>query len=181
MNRCEELERLLQSLHLDLASGGYQPSLSDGLRHLGDVRPCITQGLRNTADHADWRLFNRYILAAHRQPDPSMAPIAWSVLDRWGDIYASRRDDVSELPHLEDMADILSETGNPGAIPTLERAISNEPRWDEYHHLAKKCIRALASFNTPDSISALRRVARSEVPEIRQEAVEWLETKHLEP
>jgi len=110
-----------------------------------------------------------------------MAPVVWSVLDRYNDIYASRGDDISELPHLEDMAEVLGETGNLGAIPSLEHAISNKPQWDEYHHFAKKCIRALASLGTLDSISALRRVARSEVPEIRQEAVEWLETKHLDP
>ena len=27
MNKCEELERLLQSLYLDLDAGGYRPSL----------------------------------------------------------------------------------------------------------------------------------------------------------
>ncbi len=166
---------------MDLDAGGYQPSLRDGLSQLGDVRPCISQGLEDSVGRADWRLFNRYILAALLQPDPSMAAAIWPVLDRWNDIFASRSDDRSELPNLEDIADVLGMAGNPGAIPSLERALADEPPWDEYHQLAKKCLRALASLDTADSISALRRAARSKVPEISQEAVAWLEAKHLEP
>src|SRR5579875_2376765 len=104
MDTCQELEALLCSQYLDLAAGGFRPSAKDVVERLGDVRACIEHGLQQTASTSDWRLFNRYLVAAVHQPDPAMAPLVRPVLDAWKAIFAQAPDDEWEGPHLEDMA-----------------------------------------------------------------------------
>ncbi len=170
MDKCTRLAEILDGLHLDLEAGGYRPKIGEQLDQLGDVRDCITDGLRRSADESDWQRFYLYVLAASHQSDRSMTPILCDVLDQWREI-AHQPDGINNI---DDIVWVLDGLRDPAAVGCLERAIGNEPDWDEYHHFARQCIWALTKIGTPEASDALQRVAQGKIPEIRQEALDAL-------
>ena len=162
MDTCAQLAAILAQM----GPGQAITWLKEQMDGLCDVRVCIVAGLSEAAHAADWGRFQTYVLAAYHQPDGPMAPILCAVLDRWREIRPV---------YIEDIAEVLGLIRNPVAIDCLERAIRNEPEWDDAgHHFARKCVRSLAEIGTPAAVTALRRIARSDIAPIREEALEAL-------
>jgi hypothetical protein len=156
-------------------NAGSANSFWDRMRQLGDLRPCIHQGLEAAAAASDWSHFNCYILAAFRQHDNSMTSVLCRVLDGWNDAFARIDPAMGEGPHIEDIAELLGEIADPAAVPSLRRGIYNGPEWDEYQQFARKCIWSLGKIGTTEALAAIRMAAGSEDPYIKEYGADELE------
>jgi HEAT repeat protein len=158
-DRCAEFEERLR----DPRWAGDPDGLMAWLRDLTGVEDCIAEELRGSSARGDWLTFERYLLAAHCHPSRAFTGELCDVLGR-------HLDDVNN----EDIVDVLAEIADPAAVGCLEKALLWQPRWDEYRHLAVKCVWALAAIGTPDAIRVLREAASVEAAPVREAAARKL-------
>jgi hypothetical protein len=141
---CRELEEGLS----DPAWSAAGDTRMDWLAGLENVDDCIADGLRRTSDANDWRLFDRYVLAAWQHPSHAYTRTLCDVLGRQSD----------ELNN-EDVVGVLDHSRDPAAVGCLRDALDWEPEWDEFRQLAVKAVAALAAIGTPEAIAVLRDAA----------------------
>jgi hypothetical protein len=77
----------------------------------------------------------------------------------------------------EDVIDILEMTKDPKSIDTLYKFAINIPDYDDGRSIAKKCIWALGSINTPEAIEKLTLLKSFDDPIIKKAAIMELEHK----
>jgi len=157
VSRCKDREAVLAGLRSGDASSRGR------LEALVGVEPCIAAGLERCVAAEDWEAFELYVLAASRHPDPSMTRTLCEVLDR-------QLDNISS----EDIVSVLDVVADPAAVDSLERALWWEPPWDEFRHLAIKCVWALSAIGTEAASDILRDAATTAPERVREAALEAL-------
>jgi hypothetical protein len=75
----------------------------------------------------------------------------------------------------ENIVSILELIKDPKSVDKLYEAAVNVPDDDEMRALAKKCIRAFNTINTPEAIEKLKLLSNSDDPIIKENAVFQLE------
>jgi hypothetical protein len=125
---------------------------------LDGVEECIRDGLVNARSAEDWSRFGRYVLAVTRHPSLSVTPVLCEVL-------MLRSDRVN----CEDIVEAMGVVGDPSSVSCLLDALMWQPEWDEFHHLAVKCIWALGAIGSDEAIDAIRDAA-SVGPSVVREA-----------
>lgn len=143
--------------------GSGEAGSRDLLEALIGVEPCIVAGLERCVAGEDWKTFELYVLAASRHPHPSMTRTLCEVLDRQLDSISS-----------EDVVSVLDAIADPAAVDSLERALWWEPSWDEFRHLAIRCVWALSAIGTREALDALRDAASTAPRRVREAALEAL-------
>jgi hypothetical protein len=118
-----------------------------------DVEPCIAESLRRTREAGDWYGFELYVVAAQTHPSRLYTETLCAVLDE-------RRDDMDS----EGIVDALDGCPDPAAVPSLRRAVTWVPDWDEFGQLARKAVWALDGIGTPEAIAAIREEATDDLP-----------------
>jgi hypothetical protein len=126
---------------------------ADWLREARDLEPCIAAGLRATRESGDWLAFEKYVIAAQTHPSSAYTETLCAVLDE-------RRDDMDS----EGIVDALDRCVDPAAVPSLRRAVTWVPDWDEFGQLARKAVWALDGIGTPEAIAAIREEATDDLP-----------------
>ena len=76
---------------------------------------------------------------------------------------------------IEDIVEVIGLTKDPKAINKLFEVAINVPDYDEMRALAKKCIYALVTINTPEAIEKLMILKESDDPIISENAAFQLE------
>lgn len=158
---CAELERLLREKQPFV---GMNAPIWDRISELPDVEDCIRDGLARSRAIKDWSMFENYVLAAIKKPSRSMTPILCEVL-------RLRSFEVNS----DDIVVALAEIRDPASVGCLAETIWWEPDWDEFRHLAVKCVWALAAINDDAAVAVLRDAASTGSEEVRKEAVYQLE------
>jgi len=86
-----------------------------------------------------------------------------------------------KLDHLghEEIIRALQDNPDPGSIVFLQRAIAQKPQlayleYDDYGAYYKKCLWALQAIGTREAIAVIESCARSEIPELRAQALHRL-------
>jgi hypothetical protein len=142
-----------------------QQELMLWLDSLNDIEQCVATGLRESLDSQNWRMFDKYVLAATRRPSRAYTSTLCNAL-------AIR----SEKLNAEDVVDVLGDIGDPESVGCLEQALEWEPPWDEYRQLGVKIVWALAGINNEEAHVILKRAAaESGSTEIRRAASQKLE------
>ncbi len=156
---CAELKRILDESPLcgDLAEWYARIDALDG------VEECIRDGLVNARAAEDWSRFGCYVLAVIRHPSPIVTPVLCEVL-------MLRSDSVNS----EDIVEALEAVGDPSSVSCLLDALMWQPEWDEFHHLAVKCIWALGAIGSDEAIDAIRDAASVGPSEVRKAATRQL-------
>ncbi len=157
---CKELRRLLE-VNIFLVD---RTAFLERIDALTDVDDCIRNGLIRAHEAEDWRQFERYVLAVTRHP----SRMATRVLC---DVLALRSEEVNN----EDIVEALDIISDPASVRCLADTLLWWPEWDEFYHLAIKCVNALGSIGSADAISALRDVASVGPEAIREAAARQLE------
>jgi hypothetical protein len=89
-------------------------------------------------------------------------------------VLDERRDDINS----EDVVDALFDVADPASVPSLRRAVTWVPDWDEFGQLARKAVWALDRIGTPEAIAAIREEVTDDAPfkvvEAAREALERL-------
>lgn len=158
-DRCRELDAGLRRPDRPK----YQ-ALRAWLDGLGDVEDCIADGLRRSSEGEDWLGFEHYVFAAFQRPSRSYTAVLCEVL---------ARRDIDDFNY-EDIVDVLAEIRDPASVGCLRDTLSWEPEWDEFRHMAVKCIWALAAIGTPDAVAAIRDAATCDAFKVREAAAHEL-------
>lgn len=158
---CVKLERLLQ--HMEPLPGVDAP-VWRRIAELPDVEYCIREGLVRSRATEDWSMFERYVQAATNHSSPSMTPILCEVLQLHS--FEVNNDDI---------VTVLAEIRDPASVGCLAETMWWEPDWDEFRHLAVKCVWALAAINDDAAVAALRDAASTGPEQVRKEAAYQLE------
>lgn len=158
---CEQLHEALSDARWIETGRGHL----DWVAGLTGVEDCIASGLRDSLHAQDWRMFDRYVLAADRQPSSAYTVTLCEAL-------ALHTDQLNN----DDVVTALDASRDPAAIECLRATLSWEPPWDDARWLALKAIGALAAIGTPAALAVLREAAAgSSDEEIRAEAARELE------
>jgi HEAT repeat protein len=118
-----------------------------------NVEPCIAESLRRTREAGDWYGFELYVVAAQTHPSRLYTETLCQVLDE-------RRDDMDS----EGIVDALDHSRDPAAVPSLRRAVTWVPDWDEFGQLARKAVWALDAIGTPEALAAIREEITDDLP-----------------
>lgn len=83
--------------------------------------------------------------------------------------------DPSHVEH-EDIIRYLQDNPDRRSIPYLKEAIALKPsldylEYDDYGAYYKKCLWELQSIGTPESIALIEECSRSEIPELKEQAL----------
>ena len=133
------------------------------------IEPFVAEGLRRTRDSGDWSGFELYVLAVFGHPSRAYTDTLCAVLD----------DERHEAVNSEDVVDALFDVADPAAVPSLRRAVTWVPDWDEFGQLARKAVWALDRIGTPEAVAAIREEVADDAPfnvvEAAREAFERIE------
>ena len=143
---------------------GDSEALGLWLDGLSDVQGCIADGMQRAVRAEDWLSFEQLVIAGFHHPSRLYTPVLCDVLRRR----------VEGVNH-ENGLDLLADLRDPSAVPYLEEALEWRPPWDDYRHLAVKCVWALAAIGTEEALAVLRRAAHSDSERVREASVHELE------
>lgn len=154
-DRCEEIREALSDPAW-AATGFERLRWIEGLT---GVECCIAAGVRHALDARDWRMFDRYVLAAYRQPARAYTDTLCEALQ----LRTSKLNNDDVLWALDAIRD-------PASIDCLREVLSWEPDWDEFRWLAIKAIGALAAIGTAEALAVVREATGSSSPAVSEEA-----------
>ncbi len=75
----------------------------------------------------------------------------------------------------EQAIELLGELSNPDAVQALARSLDYRWNFDEWLSIPRKALHSLVAIGTEEALAVVKHAAKSDVPEIRNEAAELLE------
>jgi HEAT repeat protein len=139
---------------------GGAPGFIADLKSLSHIESCVDSELRDALQSEAWDILDRYVTAAYYHPSARY-------VTSLGAAMANHDKDLS----FEDVAEALGATREPSAVKFLVDALKWNPDWDEYHHFAIKCVRALGVIGDSLAIDALREATSTGPKPVRDAAL----------
>jgi hypothetical protein len=125
----------------------------------------IAAQLHSAFEAKNWATVQALVLVTFRRPSSVFVPVLCAIL-------SAASPDMTN----EDVVDALREHHDLRAIPALELATDLDLEIDEFHHVNRKSVYALAAISDAKARAALQRIASgNRFAEVREAAQQQLE------